>query len=90
MVQASAPTKLTNESLEEALKNIYVLYYKDNASNKLMKTFYFQGSLQDASHRARAHCAKMQFRYIRVEPLMAIFDVDESKVQLTPTRNTYS
>ena len=80
-IKTSAPAPI-----EQLLKQLYVLYYKDQLSNKLMKTFHFPGDIDVAQTRARQYCLKMQYRFIRVENLMADFDAEERIKDPAPTR----
>lgn len=70
-------TKPDAPTPDQFLKYLYVLYYKDQQSNKLIKTFYHPTDLDGAQQRARQHCLKMQYRFIRVESLMADLDAEE-------------
>lgn len=58
--------------------DIYTLTYI-HRKHLERKTFYATGSIQDIVGRAKAHCEKMSFRFLHVDPFLADFVEDERK-----------
>lgn len=56
---------------------IYQLWYAYSNLAPQIKCFPFKGDMKSAIARARLHCEKMNYRFLRLRPL--IVDLDEQE-----------
>ena len=59
---------------------LYILYYRHgNTQHTDWKHFNFKGSFRDAIERGKAHCQKMNLRFISVKPFLSDLVADEAR-----------
>lgn len=70
--------KITTKLLgEEKEPRLWTLYYRYGNVPQMVKSFAYDGSLQQAVIRARKHCDILNIRFICVRPLLVDLDYQE-------------
>lgn len=77
----------TETQSEIKKESVFTLYYREGQNpHPMLKNFAFPAQLDDKTRkhimqpivsRAKAHCEKMGYRFIRVVPFMSSLDLDE-------------
>lgn len=62
---------------EEKEPRLWTLYYRYGNVPQMVKSFAYDGSLQQAVIRARKHCDILNIRFICVRPLLVDLDYQE-------------
>jgi hypothetical protein len=73
----ATPEKSTIATNDEPLVGLYTLFFRYNTNFLQNKNFRFNGTLRQATERARRHCEIMGYKFHFVQPLISDFDREE-------------
>jgi hypothetical protein len=73
----------TEQKLIEELStgDVFKLYYARGINPRCELIFKVDGGLQSAISRARSHCEKMNYKFIRCEPFLVNLDEVEKRFE---------
>ncbi len=64
---------------DDGTPRIWTLWYSERNRAPQYKTFIFEGKMREAVLRGRAHCDRMNLRFVNIRPLVVDLDYQEKQ-----------